>query len=40
MTGTGANGTAIEGIGNVYGEFKLAAAEIFVYVRESLTSLT
>ena len=33
MTGTGANGIALEDIGRVYGEFKLAAAEIFIYVR-------
>ncbi|MBQ9755222.1 MAG: hypothetical protein IJV93_10810 [Lentisphaeria bacterium] len=32
MTGTGANGTVIDGVGKVYGEFKLAAAEIFFYV--------
>ena len=31
---TGANGIALEGIGRVYGEFKLAAAEIFFYVRQ------
>ena len=30
---TGANGIALEGIGRVYGEFKLASAEIFIYVR-------
>ncbi|MBR2872141.1 MAG: hypothetical protein IKB99_01470, partial [Lentisphaeria bacterium] len=33
MTGTGANGITIAGIGKVYGEFKLATAEIFIYVR-------
>ena len=30
--GTGANGTVIDGVGKVYGEFKLADAEIFIYV--------
>ena len=34
MTGTGANGITIAGIGKVYGEFKLASAEIFFYVRQ------
>lgn len=33
-TGTGANGTVIDGVGKVYGEFKLADAEIFFYVRQ------
>lgn len=31
--GTGANGAAVEGIGKVYGEFKLAATELFIYVK-------
>lgn len=31
---TGANGITIDGVGKVYGEFKLAAAEIFFYVRQ------
>jgi hypothetical protein len=31
---TGANGIALEGIGRVFGEFKLADAEIFIYVRQ------
>ena len=30
---TGANGITISGVGKVYGEFKLASAEIFIYVR-------
>ena len=30
---TGANGVTISGVGKVYGEFKLASAEIFIYVR-------
>ena len=34
MTGTGANGITIDGVGQVYGEFKLADAEIFIYVRQ------
>lgn len=29
---TGANDIAISGVGKVYGEFKLAAAEIFIYI--------
>ena len=31
---TGANGISIAGVGKVYGEFKLADAEIFIYVRQ------
>lgn len=31
---TGANGVTISGVGKVYGEFKLASAEIFFYVRQ------
>lgn len=31
---TGANGVTISGVGKVYGEFKLADAEIFIYVRQ------
>ena len=31
---TGANGISIAGVGKVYGEFKLADAELFIYVRQ------
>lgn len=33
--GTGANGFKVDGVGTVYGEFKLTSAEIFIYIKKS-----